>query len=114
MDPAAYIDNIRILTEEILAADPSAQFVFIRPWPALANDPNSAMPPEDRDKMLEAYAAALESFCRSSQYLYIDPTPSIHDAFMHDAPSKYLIDHIHPNAVDGISLYSLSVLENSL
>jgi lysophospholipase L1-like esterase len=110
MDEKSYVENIDRLVEKIKARDPKADFAFISPWLALANDPYTAIPVEKRDLMLAGYGKALESYCMENGYNYINPNPAINEMLQRYAPSDYLIDYIHPNVSAGIRLYSEKVL----
>jgi len=111
MDADSYTANINLLVEEIKAANPGAQFVFINPWLALDNDPYTAVPNEERDELLAEYGQALKKYCNMNSYVYIDPNPAIFTVLTNKITSDYLVDHIHPNAGQGIILYSRAVLE---
>ena len=111
MDAESYTANINLLVEGIKSANPGAQFVFISPWFALDNDPFTAVPNEERDALLTEYGNALESYCNKNTYMYIDPNPAINLVLTQGITSEYLVDHIHPNAGPGITLYSRSVME---
>ncbi|MBQ2040215.1 MAG: SGNH/GDSL hydrolase family protein [Thermoguttaceae bacterium] len=60
--------------------------------------------------MYEEYSNALRKFCEEQGDLFIDPNPyikSILDVYPH---SRYMLDYVHPNATDGVNLYSEAVL----
>jgi len=111
MDADRYIANINSLVNEIKAANPAAQFVFVSPWLALDNDLYTEVSNEERDALLIEYGNALKSYCDKNTYVYIDPNPAICAVLTKEITSKYIIDHIHPNANQGIALYSRSVME---
>lgn len=112
MDEAAYITNLSSLAGQILDINPDANLVFICPWPALDNDPFTAIPMVERDALLASYGLALKSYCEDKGYLYLDPTPAIRRLLSVEVTSDYLIDHIHPNSGKGIDLFSRAVLES--
>lgn len=111
MDADSYTANINLFVDEIKTANPEAQFVFISPWLALDNDPFTAVPNEERDALLAEYGYALENYCNKNSFMYIDPNPAIYFVLTKKITSDYMVDHIHPNAGQGISLYSRSVME---
>ncbi|OGO86746.1 MAG: hypothetical protein A2Y22_05905 [Clostridiales bacterium GWD2_32_59] len=110
MDASSYIENINSLIVKILSKKPNAHFVLISPWLALDNDPYTQISVEKRDLMLSQFGEALRLYCEKKDYCFIDPNPAIDEMFLRCSPSKYLIDHIHPNASVGINLYSEKVL----
>lgn len=110
MDKVSYIENIDSLIVKIKSKNPHAKFVLISPWLALNNDPYTTIPVEKRDQLLLEYGVSLELYCRDNGYEYINPNPDIKDVLLRCAPSDYMIDHIHPNAGAGISLYSEKAL----
>lgn len=110
MDEAAYIANLSSLAGQIKDVSPDANLVFICPWPALDNDPFTAIPMNERDALLASYGLALKSYCEDNGFMYIDPTPAIRSVLSVEVTADYLIDHIHPNAGRGIDLFSRAVL----
>lgn len=112
MDTDSYVQNINKLAEKILAGNPGARFVFISPWLAQYNDPYCKISVAERDSLLVAYGKALQNYCQQNGYVFINPNPSISAILTRYPPSEYLLDHIHPNAAEGIVLYSETVLEN--
>ncbi len=110
MDSTAYVNNLKALTERILAANPKATFVFVSPWPALENDTVTKLPVEQRDSMLAEYTAALKEFCNAQGHIFVDPATELKRILNLFPPSDYLIDYIHPNANKGLTLYSGAVL----
>ncbi|MDF2533665.1 MAG: capA, partial [Clostridia bacterium] len=111
MDKDSYVENINKLIVKIQSKNPNANFVFISPWLALDNDPYTAISTEKRDLMLAEYGEALELYCEEKGYSFINPNAAISKVLLRYPPSDFLIDHIHPNASDGIKLYSEKVLE---
>lgn len=111
MDEIELIENIN----KIIVGVPKKQntkFVLIAPWISLINVRTMADLDEEQ-KYLENYSIALEKYCTSKGYLFINPNGMIIDVFKKENPDKYLIDAIHPNSEEGIELYSKAVMENS-
>ena len=79
----------------------------------MENDNVSRLSVLERDKFMQEYGKALVEFCKENEFLYIDPNPLIKAVLTKEAPSRYLLDYIHPNVKNGIYLYSLMVLEAS-
>ncbi len=110
MDSESFTDNIDSLVAIVLARNPQAKFALISPWLAQYNDPYTALSVDDRDRLLGEYAEALRVYCEEKDFCFVNPNPAIHQALTRHPPSRYLLDHIHPNARDGIRLYSEKVL----
>lgn len=112
----AFVGDLILLQDQVIAKilskKQNAHFVLISPWLALDNDPYTAISIKERDLLLEEFGKVLELYCKQKGYCYINPNPSINEIFLKYPPSDYLIDHIHPNASTGISLYSKVVLSN--
>ncbi len=113
MTPQQYIDNLKKLSQAILAVNAKADFVFVAPWPSLANDPFSKVPLDQKSKIYTEYSEALRIFCDDNGYLYIDPTLRILSAIDQRYSGYYLKDHIHPNAGAGLLLYSSAFLSGA-
>jgi len=113
MDSSQYIQNLVTLINSIQIHFPEARFAFISPWLAMENDKVSRLSVLERDKFMQEYGKALAEFCKENEFLYIDPNPLIKAVLTKEAPSRYLLDYIHPNVKNGIYLYSLMVLEAS-
>lgn len=110
MDSAEFVENINTLINKITILNPNAKFVLIAPWLSLNNDPYTKLDVVKRDEMLLEYGEKLKSFSEKSGYLFIDANKAIHEEFLNSSTEEYLIDHIHPNAGEGIKLYSIKVL----
>jgi len=112
MTSEEYIENIDKLVEYIFSRNGNADFVFISPWPVLSDDTISKLTSEQKDVLLENYTTDLENYCNDKNILFVNPYNNISNVLNKEIPSKYLIDYIHPNAHDGISLYSKSVVSD--
>ena len=108
MDAKQFIINIDQLVRTLRQATPSARIVIISPWLSYDPDPFCRMTKAEKKILYDEYAAVLENYCLQGGHLYINPNPyiqqAIHDDHMYRA--KYLRDHIHPNADQGIQLFS--------
>jgi len=113
MDSTSYVENIDSLISSIRKKNPNAKFVLISPWMALDNDPYNAITLEDRDFLLNEYGTALEAYSKGNGHHYIHPNSAIDEIVSNKVVSNFLIDHIHPNANQGVRLYSQKVLEYS-
>jgi len=113
MSPQQYVENLEKLVRAVLLKRPEAKFVFVAPWPCLANDPFIRIPLEQRESMFSDYSQALESYCRQKGYLYVDPAATILSAIDQKIAGYYLLDHIHPNVAEGLNLYSEAFLSSA-
>jgi poly-gamma-glutamate capsule biosynthesis protein CapA/YwtB (metallophosphatase superfamily)/lysophospholipase L1-like esterase len=113
MTSKEYIKNLKQIVQKVKAQNKSAKFVFIAPWTTDMYDPVSRLPKQERFEMLKEYSEELEKYAKSFRALYINPNPLIDNTFKTRNPRTWLKDHIHPNALEGISLYSLAVMKAS-
>lgn len=91
---AALISNI----------NPEATICFIAPWTYVGFD----------DKTMQRgvqFRNALEEMCLQKEYRYIDPDPVITSVFAKDGYKKYMLNGFHPEAPEGVELFSYAVLK---
>lgn len=110
MDSDAYVESINALIEKITASNQNAKFILISPWLALNNDPYTKLEVEKRDSMIKEYGEALESYSDKNGFLFNSANEAIYEELLNSSSEKYLLDHIHPNAGEGIGLYSEKVI----
>lgn len=110
MTPEEYKNRIAKLKELLLDKNPSAEFIFIAPWYSTDGDKFCPLSFSEKTRLNEEYSDILSEFCRESGDIFIDPNPYIRNRLEKSPAGKYLIDHIHPNASDGIIMYSEAVL----
>lgn len=110
IDSDTYVKNIKTLIDKITTLNKSAKFVLISPWLSLNNDPYSKLEVDKRDAMLKEYGERLEIYCEKNGYLFIDANEAIYKELQNYLTENYMLDHIHPNANEGIELYSKKVL----
>ncbi|MGN0518947.1 MAG: CapA family protein [Acutalibacteraceae bacterium] len=107
-----FINSIKSLTDNIRKANNDAKIVFISPWCALDSDPVIRITTEERDKLLDSYGASLRQYAEKNGYIYIDASSKIKQIISSSPFDMYLVDHIHPNVIRGIALYSKAVLSD--
>ncbi len=105
-----YTAHAEELSHFVLATNPKASIVFVAPWTSTDGDMASALGYQEKRAMTGDYARALESWCSREGYVFVDANRRIEGALAHDPQSKYLLDAIHPNAQDGVRLYSEAFL----
>ncbi len=110
MTPEAYAQALLESVDLLRTGNPDAKFIFVAPWPALDNDRYTRLLPEDKSILYSEYTTALRDVCETNGFLFVDPTDRILEQFGTEAVSRYMSDHIHPNAGDGILLYSQAFL----
>jgi fucose 4-O-acetylase-like acetyltransferase/lysophospholipase L1-like esterase len=110
MDSATYVENIKTIIEKITTFNKNAKFVLISPWWALNNDPYSKLEVEKRDAMLKEFGEKLKIYSEKNGYLFIDANKAIYNEMKKSSTEKYMLDHIHPKANEGIELYSKKVV----
>ncbi|MBQ7723030.1 MAG: hypothetical protein IJT57_01785, partial [Selenomonadaceae bacterium] len=110
MTPEEYIFNLKKLRDAVKNKNPAAKFIFIAPWTSTDGDFISRLSFDEKIKLNDEYSAALKDFCAANGEIFINANPYI-DAHLKIYPHKnYLIDFIHPNADEGVKLYSEAVL----
>jgi len=112
MNAVDYIKNIDSIVSYIRSRRTDTQFVFVSPWPSLWYDPLSKIPETEKINLMRKYTTTLGAHCEDEVgLLFIDPTDKITSVLNTQITNKYLVDYIHPNAADGIILYSQAVLD---
>ena len=109
-----YINTLQDFADRIRSENPSAEFAFIAPWLSLENDKISALPHDQKIKMMSEYSDALEKWCSENCFIFSNPNEQISRCLELNVQADYLVDFIHPNKEKGIALYSRAVLENSV
>lgn len=105
-----YINRIDAITTYILEYNSSAKIVYIAPWMSFENDPNINVPYEEAMEKNCIFSEALESYCSTNSFVYINPNRMIEETISVCSQKEYLVDWIHPNMNKGIELYSSAVL----
>ena len=65
----------------------------------------------DGTMLNEKYCSSLEKYCKEHSLEYINANPEIIDNLRKKPDSFYLLDHIHPDSVQGVKMYSEAVLD---
>lgn len=109
-----FVENVRLMVRKVREENSSADLFFLAPWCSDDHDPVSKLGKQERVAMISEYSAALESSCDGDHGIYfIDQNEIISRAFTRKDPRFYLVDHIHPNANQGIRLYAQAVVASS-
>jgi hypothetical protein len=110
MTPQQYIENIDRLVKEILKKQADANFIFVSPWPSLPNDPITKLSKDQKEKLFFDYTKSLQNYCHEKSLMFVEPSSKIMSAIDQKISGYYLLDHIHPNASEGLRLYSEAFL----
>lgn len=113
LTPAEYVANLEALADGIKSANPNAQFAFVTPWISMVDDPNREQSQADCRASHYEYGDALEVFCADNGFAFLDPQPYLEFVLETYVTGDYLVDYIHPNAGEGIRLYSYAVLSSA-
>ncbi len=111
MDENEYVQSIEKLTHSLRETSPWARFVYIAPWYSVDGDNISALSFGDKTMLNEKYCSSLEKYCKEHSLEYINANPEIIDNLRKKPDSFYLLDHIHPDSVQGVKMYSEAVLD---
>lgn len=106
MDEKEYIENIDSLVKLIKGENKDAKIIFIAPWTSLISDNVTPLNQGEKEAMMKKYSDSLEEYSSNNNYLYVNPNEYILNKLKGIDSKYYLKDHIHPNKVNGIYLYS--------
>ena len=101
-----YINGCRKLSDIIKKINPDAVIYFIAPWNYVNLD-NELM---QRGNELRK---ALSEWCSKTGYRFIDPVPVIAETFAKEGSARFMYNEFHPNAPEGIELFSYAVLKSA-
>ncbi len=101
-----FMENLRIFTDALKARSPDAKFYYITPWPFLNF-------PEETYELCAEFRTAMAEWCREEGFVCIDPFDTILQVLLESDPSVYMWNDYHPNAPQGIGLYSYAVMQES-
>lgn len=110
MDAEEYIQQISAITSIIKAQYPDANFVFIAPWHIYLESNQTFDGYDVAQPKYVDYSASLAEYCEQNEYVFIEPHNYIDSVLRTVSNKDYLSDALHPNAEEGIHLYSEAVL----
>lgn len=102
--PEDFAQKCSLLAETIKGISPDAIIYFIAPWSFTGQD-------ETINNLGISFRNALQEMCTGSGYQYINPDPIIISVFNEEGAGKYMHNTLHPNAPQGVGLYSYAVLK---
>ena len=94
------------LGEILTAASPGCKIYFILPWSFIDADISFV---ERGNK----FRSALAQTCIAQGYQYINPDPVIQSVIADEGSAKYMYNDFHPNAPNGVGLFSYAVLKDA-
>ena len=112
MDAEAYIENLDHMSQSIRKQNPDAKFIFIAPWISTDGDQNSKLSYQDKIALNNEYTNILKSWCENNGYIFNNANIDIKNILDKYPNSFYMIDAIHPNSANGVSLYAKAFLNN--
>ncbi|MCR5466051.1 MAG: CapA family protein [Lachnospiraceae bacterium] len=112
MTAEEYVERIKSLRDALLARSPNSDIVLIAPWTSTDGDTVSKLSYSGKTVMTRQYCDALQRYCRDNNVKYINANPYIEETFKAMPASRFLVDYIHPNAGEGVRLYSAAVLSS--
>lgn len=101
--PEEFIEGINTLDKKISSLSPVSKSYYISPW---------ALPGwnQEFNNRRSLYGKALEHWCDKAGRTCIDPEPVIMQVMTEKGSDVFTKDGLHPNAENGVSLYSYAVL----
>ncbi|HCJ40635.1 SGNH/GDSL hydrolase family protein [uncultured Ruminococcus sp.] len=111
MTAESYTANMGTLRDKLKAKSPDAEFIFIAPWYSTDGDPYCKLKYAQKTALNDEYSAALEKWCSENSCGYINANAHIREKLAVTPDRTYLLDHIHPNASDGVVMYSEAALK---
>ena len=103
---AEFAEECKELGEILTDRSPGSKIYFILPWSFIDADKSFV---ERGNK----FRSALAQTCIAKGYGYINPDPAIQSVIADEGSDKYMFNDFHPNASDGIGLYSYAVLKDA-
>lgn len=110
MTSEKYVSKMKELKKKLSSDSPDAKFIFIAPWYSTDGDEFCDLSFKEKTALNQEYSDALEKFCSDNSIKFINPNDYIRNKLMESPQSTYLLDHIHPNASEGVMMYSEAVL----
>lgn len=110
MDSTEFVKRLSSFVDTIYHAKKNTNFVFVSPFESYDYDPYCKCNIETKEKLYIEFTQALQVWCNEQNHLLINPNPYINSKRLPYNWDKYMKDHIHPNADEGIKLFSEAVL----
>ena len=102
--PSDYTTGLDKLVNIIRSKSPNAKFYFIAPWTVHNQD-------DTANSRADEFRTALINLCDEKGYICINPDPVLSSVLKNTGIKDYMKDNFHPNASNGVGLYSYAVLK---
>lgn len=112
MDAIEYVKHIDEISRILKSHNKNVNMIFISPWESADFDPHCSISIEEKEKLYEEYNNQLKIWCLENHVYYVNPNPYIREQTYNFKNTIMLKDHIHPNAYEGIQLFSRAVLNS--
>lgn len=115
MDEKVFVNNIKSICDTIRTNNREARLVLVSPWESLNPDRFCRVSVEEKNRLYKAYDEALHNYSLRIKAVYVNPNPYI-SKLLKDKPSyreDVFLDHIHPNADQGIRVFSEACILSS-
>ena len=99
-----FVRNTDKLATLIKNQSNGAKIYFVSPWTFVNLS-------EDYFIRGDEFRKAMKDYCENSDSIYIDAEPIIASVLETEGSEKYMYNEFHPNAPDGIGLFSYAVLK---
>ena len=101
-----FVNRCSQLGDILTARSPGAKIYFIAPWSFVDIDISFV-------KRGDQFRNALKEWCADTDYRYINPDPVIQSVIAEEGSDKYMYNDFHPNAPEGVGLFSYAVLKDA-
>lgn len=103
-----FVNNVKSICCTIETKNRNSNIVLISPWESFDPDKYCYTTVKEKERLYSEYSLALEKYSRGSGYVFINPNGYLKDELKKNNYNrdKYYKDHIHPNADQGIRLFS--------
>jgi len=101
-----FTDRCDQLASLLKQSAPNAKIYFIAPWAIYGLE----------DEVLSRgyqFRKELGLWCKNTDYIFIDPEPVIQSRFAEEGVKKFMYNGTHPDAPEGVELFSYAVLKAS-
>lgn len=99
-----FTERLEQLSEMICVISPDAKIYFISPWPFVDVD-------DWYHERGGQFRAAFTEWSKHTDCICLNPEPYITSVFSENGSSEYMHNNFHPNAPEGVGLFSYAVLK---
>ena len=107
MSAEEYENNMNRIISCIKSKNPDSIIILVAPWWSDdVFDKYCKIDLNTKHQLYAAYTRTLEKVAKENAAIFVDPNPEIWYKIHSGYQQQYLVDWIHPNAADGIRLFS--------